>query len=205
MDDTGFVDHTEVDRREADGLGQLLSLKDGDAFIVADANGDIMGPTDGFFDDDTRLLSPFRLLIGERPPSGLGSAVSRDNVAFTFHGANRPLPAMGQKATPPGVMHVGGRRLYERIRVTNHSLDDELLPLAIEFAADFRDMFEIRGIGRAAHGKLVSPIVNGRQIIFGYRGLDDIERASVIAFSEPPGRFTAHRAEFLFSLSPRSR
>jgi glycogen debranching enzyme len=211
MDDSAFVDHAEVDRREADGLGQLLSLKDGDAFIVADANGDILGATDGFFDDDTRLLSRFRLVIGERTPSALGSAVSRDNVAFTFHGTNRPLPAMGQKATPPGVMHVERRRfiwerrLYERLRVTNHSLDDELLPLAIEFAADFRDMFEIRGIARAAHGKLVSPIVDGRQIIFGYRGLDDIERSSVIAFSEPPGRFSAHRAEFLFSLSPRSR
>ena len=137
MDDSAFVDHVEVDRREADGLGQLLSLKNGDAFIVADANGDIMGATDGFFDDDTRLLSRFRLLVGERPPSGLGSAVSRDNVAFTFHGANRPLPVMGQKATPPGVMHVErrrflwDRRLYERVRVTNHSLDDELLPLII--------------------------------------------------------------------------
>src|ERR1700722_19352959 len=164
MDDTGFVDHTEVDRREADGLGQLLSLKDGDAFIVADANGDIMGPTDGFFDDDTRLLSRFRLLVGERPPSGLGSAVSRDNVIFTFHGANRPLPAMGQKATPPGVMHIERRRLiferrlYERLGVVNHSLDDELLPVSYEFAADFRDMFEIRGIARAAHGALAAPI-----------------------------------------------
>ena len=76
---------------------------------------------------------------------------------------------------------------------------------SIEVAADFRDMFEIRGIGRAAHGKLASPIINGRQVIFGYRGLDDIERTSVVAFSEPPGRFSGHRAEFLFSLSPRAR
>jgi glycogen debranching enzyme len=211
MDDSGYVDHADVDRREADGLGQLLSLKDGDAFIVADAYGDILGGTDGFFDDDTRLLSRFRLLIGARSPSALGSSVSRDNVLFAFHGANRPLPVMGQKATPPGVMHVERRRvlwrrrLYERLSVTNHSLDDELLPLTIEFAADFRDMFEIRGIGRAAHGKLASPILNGRQVIFGYRGLDDIERTSVVAFSEPPGRFSAQRAEFLFSLSPRAR
>ncbi|HZC16826.1 MAG TPA: amylo-alpha-1,6-glucosidase [Caulobacteraceae bacterium] len=211
MDDSAFVDHAEGDRREADGLGQLLSLKDGDAFIVADANGDILGAADGFFDDDTRLLSRFRLLVGERSPSGLGSAVSRDNVAFTFHGANRPLPVMGQKATPPGVMHVErrrflwDRRLYERVRVTNHSLDDELLPLAIEFDADFRDMFEIRGVGRAAHGKLAAPAVDGRRVIFGYRGLDEIERSSVIAFSEPPARISARRAEFLFSLSPRFR
>src|SRR5271167_2578110 len=110
MDDSGYVDQAEADRRESDGLGQLLSLKDGDAFIVADAYGDILGATDGFFDDDTRLLSRFRLLIGNRPPSALGSGVSRDNVLFAFHGANRPLPVMGQKATPPGVMHVERRR-----------------------------------------------------------------------------------------------
>jgi glycogen debranching enzyme len=210
MDDSGYVDQ-DVDRRDADGLGQLLSLKDGDTFIVADAYGDISDATDGFFDDDTRLLSRFRLLVGARRPSALGSSVSRDNVIFAFHGANRPPPAMGQKATPPGVMHVERRRvlwrrrLYERVSVTNHSLDDELLPLTIEFDADFHDMFEIRGVGRAVHGKLAAPILNGRQVVFGYRGLDDVERTSVIAFSEPPGRFSAHRAEFLFSLSPRAR
>jgi glycogen debranching enzyme len=211
MDDSSFVDLAEADRREADGLGQLLSLKHGDAFVVADSYGDILGPTDGFFDDDMRLLSRFRLLIGGRAPSRLGSGVSRDNVIFTFHGANRPLPAMGQKATPPGVMHIERRRLiferrlYERLCVVNHSLDDELLPVSYEFAADFRDMFEIRGIARAAHGALAAPILNGRQVIFGYAGLDDIERTSVIAFSEPPARLAAHRADFLFSLSPRSK
>ena len=211
MDDSGFVDLAEADRREADGLGQLLSLKHGDAFMVADSYGDILGPADGFFDDDMRLLSRFRLLIGGRSPSRLGSGVSRDNVIFTFHGANRPLPAMGQKATPPGVMHIERRRLiferrlYERLCIVNHSLDDELLPVSYEFNADFRDMFEIRGVARAAHGKIAAPILNGRQVIFGYCGLDDIERTSVIAFSEPPARLMAHRADFLFSLSPRSR
>ena len=38
-------------------------LKDGDTFIVADAAGDIEGGSDGFFHNDTRLLSRFRLRI----------------------------------------------------------------------------------------------------------------------------------------------
>jgi glycogen debranching enzyme len=201
----------EVERRESDGLGQLLSLKDGDAFLVADSYGDILGAADGFFDDDTRLLSRFRLLIGGHSPSRLGSGVSRDNVVFTFHGTNRPLPVMGQKATPPGVMHIErrrflwNRRLYERVRIVNHSLDEELLPLAFEFAADFRDMFEIRGMKREAHGRQVAPILDGRRVIYGYRGLDGIDRASVIAFSEPPARLSARRAEFMLSLAPHGR
>jgi glycogen debranching enzyme len=211
MDDQGQVEAVDADRRETGRPDLLASLKDGDCFLVADAHGDIAGGSDGFFDDDTRLLSRFRLLIGGRPPSALGAGVSRNNVLFAFHGANRPLPAMGQKATPPGVMHVERRRflwhrrLYERVRVTNHSLDHELLPLTIEFDADFRDMFEIRGIPRKARGKLAAPIHDGRRMTFCYRGLDDLERTSVIAFSEPPGRFEANQAVFLFSLQPRAR
>src|SRR6185312_11415973 len=211
MDDSGHVAAAEADRQDVGRPDLFASLKDGDCFVVADAWGDIAGGSDGFFDDDTRLLSRFRLLIGTRPPSALGAGISRNNVLFAFHGANRPLPAMGQKATPPGVMHVErrrflwDRRLYERIAVTNHSLDHELLPLTIEFDADFRDMFEIRGLGRNARGKRAAPTHDGRRITFCYRGLDDIERASVIAFSEPPARFEANQASFLFSLQPRAR
>jgi glycogen debranching enzyme len=211
MDDSPIVDLQDSDRREADGLGQLLSLKNGDTFVVADAYGDILAGADGFFDDDTRILSRFRLLVGGRSPSRLGSGVSRDNVVFTFHGANRPLPVMGQKATPPGVMHIERRRFvwkghfYERLRLVNHSLDDELAPVAYEFAADFRDMFEIRGLPRQAHGKQAAPEADGRQVRFRYAGLDGLERTSVVSFSEPPGRLTAHRADFLFSLHPRGK
>ena len=216
MDDSSLAPEyapsdTESDHIEVDGLGQLLSLKDGDAFLVANAYGDILGGVDGFFDDDTRHLSRLRLLIGGRAPSRLGSGVSRDNVVFTFHGANRRLPLMGQKATPPGVLHIERRRflwkrrLYERLRVINHSLDHEILPIAYEFAADFRDVFEIRGMKREARGRVSRPVAEGRRVSFRYEGLDKIERATVIEFSEPPGRLTPERAEFMIPLSPHSR
>ena len=211
MDDSSPAAQIERETREADGLGQLLSLKDGDTFLVADSYGDILGGADGLFDDDTRLLSRLRLLVGGRAPSRLGSGVSRDNVVFTFHGTNRPLPGMGQRATPPGVLHIERRRflwrrrLYERVRVANHSLDDAILPLIYEFAADFRDIFEVRGTVRPARGTLLGPELDGRRAIFGYEGLDGQLRSSVIAFSEPPGRLTSARAEFMFSLQPKGR
>ena len=216
MDDSSIAPEsgppeTESDHVEVDGLGQLLSLKDGDAFLVANSYGDILGGVDGFFDDDTRLLSRLRLLIGGRAPSRLGSGVSRDNVIFTFHGANRRLPQMGEKATPPGVLHIErrrflwGRRLFERLRVINHSLDHEILPVAYEFAADFRDVFEIRGMKREARGKHARAKAEGRRVSFHYAGLDKVERATIIEFSEPPGRLTGERAEFMIPLSPHGR
>jgi glycogen debranching enzyme len=210
MDDSSPIEKAKADRRDADRPDLLASLKSRDCFLVVDEHGDIAGGVEGFYEDDTRLLSRFRLLVGGRPPSTLGAAVWRNNVVYTFHGANRPLPAMGERATPPGVMHVERRRflwrrrLYERVSVTNHSLDHELLPLTIEFAADFRDMFEIRGRARKRHGEHAPPTHDGRRITFGYRGLDKIERQCVIAFSEPPARFESEQAVFMFSLQPRA-
>ena len=89
--------------------------------------------------------------------------------------------------------------------MTNHSLDHELLPLTIEFEADFRDMFEIRGLPRSGHGEHTPPSHDGRRITFGYHGLDGIDRRCVIAFSEPPARFEPDQAMFMFSLQPRAQ
>ena len=160
MDDIGGPDaaaaaEVAIDLEEpapASDPGQLLSLKDRDTFIVADSHGDIVGGADGLFSDDTRVLSRFRLLIGEKRPSKLSFGLSRDNADFTFNGANLALPPVGGKATPRGVIHVERKRclwrgrLMERLRLTNFGLDEVMLPIAFEFAADFRDMFEVRGM-----------------------------------------------------------
>jgi glycogen debranching enzyme len=211
MDDLSARPAADTESHEPEGLGQLLSLKDGDSFMVADAHGDVLGEADGFFDHDTRLLSRYRLLIGGRSPSRLSSSVSRDNVQFLFHGTNRPLPELGQKATPPGVLHIERRRflwrsrMFERMRIVNYSLDDQIFPLSVEVGADFRDMFEIRGMKRPVRGRTNAPVLDGRGIAFSYQGLDGRDRQSVIAFSEPPARMSAQRADFMLALRPGRR
>ena len=185
---------------------RLFALKDGDTFLVADAYGDILGVADGLFRDDTRLLSHYRLLIGGNSPSLLSAAVAQDNVFFTSHGSNRPLPPTGGAATPRGVIHTERKRflwderLYERIRCTNYSRDHVMAPVSVEFAADFHDMFEVRGQRRLARGRLHEPQLNGRSAVFRYDGLDGVSRASVISFSEPPGRLRPNRADFMLHL-----
>jgi hypothetical protein len=49
-------------------LSTTYVLKDGDSFIVADAAGDIEGGSDGFFHNDTRLLSRFICAWANRSP-----------------------------------------------------------------------------------------------------------------------------------------
>ena len=209
MDDAYTVKVTALESGE-ETPEQLQALKSGDCFLVADGWGDLREGAEGLFDNDTRILSRLVLRVGQARPSRLSSGVSQDNVFFTCHATNRPLPPMGGKSAPAGVLHLErrrflwARRMFERIRISNHGVEDVLLPLSVDYGADFADIFEVRGTVRARRGEIAPPTVDGRRVTFSYMGLDGVERRSCIAFSEPPARMTAARAEFMFSL-PRGR
>ncbi len=206
MDDGYSVQQTAADSAETGGLDTLQALKDGDTFLVADNWGDLKGGADGLFDHDTRILSRFVMTVGLARPSRLSSGVSRDNVFFTAHTTNRPLPPMGGRSAPAGVLHlerrrfVWDRRMFERVRMVNHGVEDVLLPLAFDFGADFADIFQVRGTLREKRGSGETPTHDGRRVTFRYTGLDDVVRTSCLSFSEPPARLTGSRAEFMFSL-----
>jgi len=207
MDDHGGGDLEAVETVTADPE-QSLSMKDGDTFLVFDPWGDLRGGADGLFCDDTRILSRWRLLVGGRRPSKLSFGLSRDNAVFTFNGANLALPPVGGRATPRGVIHLERKRclhtgrLFERVRLTNFGLDEVMLPIAFEYGADFRDMFEVRGMHREMRGVLTEPRLTGRGAVFGYEGLDGRLRKGAVTFSQPPWRLTAERADFMFAVAP---
>lgn len=161
MDDLSAAGDLEPEEAIEEGdLGELVSLKEADAFLVADAWGDVHGGASGLFADGTRLLSRFRLLIGDKRPSRLNHALSKDSAAFTFNGANMALPPVGGRAIPRGVIHLERKRslqkgrLFERLRLTNYGLEEVMTPVAFTFAADFRDIFEVRGLHRKRRGAI---------------------------------------------------
>ncbi|HEY1752390.1 MAG TPA: glycogen debranching N-terminal domain-containing protein [Caulobacteraceae bacterium] len=209
--DEGAEPTTSTDEATVASGVELLSLKDGCAFLVTDQNGDIMGGAEGLYDHDTRVLSRLVFCIGERHPTRLSATLSKDNAVFTFHGTNRALPPVNGRGTPRGAIHIERRRalqderLYERVRCTNFGLDQVMLPLVFDYAADFRDMFEVRGLKRAARGHAREPTLLGRHVLFAYDGLDGVRRTSTVAFSEPPWRMDPGRAEFMFTLAPGER
>ncbi len=202
-----LADTAEPEAPRASAVRQSFVLKQGDTFLVADAVGDLHGADDGLFHDDTRVLSKSQLKIGGRPPFLLGSGVSRDNVFFTAHITNLPLPPLGGHATPEGVIHLERKRLlwedrlYERLRFVSYGRGEVLLPLSLTFDADFFDTFEVRGQRRAARGRLWPAEVAGDRIVLRYGGLDGVPRATWIAFSQPPNRLAAGKAGFVLRLS----
>src|SRR5688572_21338198 len=115
-----------------------FSLKQGDTFLVADASGDIVAPSDGLFRSDTRVLSRLVVTLAGKPLSRLSSTISPDNVFFIFHGTNRPLPPLGDQVMPKGVVHIVRQRflwqdrLYERLTFENYGERAITVPLWLE-------------------------------------------------------------------------
>ena len=200
-----------VDADPTPSPGRLFALKHGDTFVVADSRGDIAGDGDGLFHDDTRLLSRFRLSIAGRLPALLGAAVGQDNVLFTSNLTNQPLPPIGGESTRQGVIHIERTRLiwedrlYERLRLRNYGQSPARLPLRMEFAADFKDMFEVRGLRRSARGRMLAAVVANDTVVLSYEGLDGLRLSSVIAFGTPPSDLSPGAAEFDLLLAVDSR
>lgn len=200
-----------MDPAAAATLFSSYVLKDGDTFLIANATGDVIGDSDGQFHNDTRILSRYRLMLGDSAPALLSSMVSRDNVFFVAHLTNRTLPPLGGDETPHGLVHLKrtrflcADRLFERIALTNYGRDRVHLRLVFEVDADFRDMFEVRGTHRAARGQPQMPRYHENGATFGYVGLDGTESRSSLVFSRPPEPLQDGRLCLDFELASRAR
>lgn len=189
---------------------RLFALKQGDCFAVADAYGDIRGAGDGFFRDDTRVLSEFRLTVGGRQTSLLGASLSQDNVLFTSNLTNLPMQSARGRDIPQGAIHIERvrllwqDRLFERITLSNYSQDHSTIHVSLHFAADFRDMFEVRGSTRLKRGMAHAAETDATSVLLRYDGLDGLARMSAISFSQAPDQLTADRADFLIAVTRRS-
>jgi glycogen debranching enzyme len=188
-----------------------FALKHGDCFVVTDSYGDIRGRGDGLFRDDTRVLSLFQLLVGDRTPSLLGASLSQDNMVFTANLTNLPLTTAQGVPTPQGVIHIERSRLlwedrmYERLTLQNYGEREVVVPLTLRFEADFRDMFEVRGSARSKRGRTYDAETSDDSVTLRYDGLDQLVRFSTISFSIPPQRIFPDRAEFDMTLPKRGR
>ena len=147
---------------------------------------------EGLYHRGTRFLSRLTLkLMGARPLL-LSSAVHRDNLLMSADLTNPDLYVNGQVVVPRGSLHVYRSKLirsdtcHERIHVRNFINEPLDIVLAIEFAADYADIFEVRGQQRPRRGRLLDPRTGANYISLGYEGLDGIERHTRLECNPEP-------------------
>ena len=167
-------------------------LKHGDSFAVFEPHGDVTagaGSEHGFYHRGTRFLSRFELLLTNRQPLLLSSTVSDDNIVFTADLTNADIVVDGRVAVERGTLHLFRSRVLwngswiETLRVSNHALHAVDVPLAIRVAADFADVFEVRGTARNARGRQLPRSV-APELVFRYQGLDGVQRRTRVRLSE---------------------
>jgi glycogen debranching enzyme len=188
-----------------------LVLKHDNAFGVFDSEGDAVsapGGTEGVYYCDTRHLSHFVITLNDRRPIVLSSTLRDDNTTLTCDLANPDLVDDGGVVVAHDLIHIRRTRFLwkasclERLRVRNFDLQARSLRLAIGFAADFADLFEVRGMVRQKRGRAHEPEVRLERVTLGYTGLDDRRRSTTLRFDPAPEVLTVNQAIFTLHLAP---
>jgi glycogen debranching enzyme len=186
-------------------------LKQGYTFAVFDPRGDITGierSPEGIYHHDTRYLSHLELRLNDAPMLLLSSNVQEDNVVLTVDLTNPDLYRDGRIAVRGEIIHVNRRKYiwqnccYERLLIHNFDLIAHELTLSIGFAADFADMFEVRGQNRPQRGQMATERRSSSLVALRYEGLDRVERVTTLGFEPAPTRLDGASASYSMSLDP---
>jgi glycogen debranching enzyme len=172
---------------------ETRALKDGETFGVFDVFGDIgHGAGQGLYHDGTRHLSLCQLRLTGHRPFLLGSATGAGGHVLTVHLTNPDLPGDHELLWPKAVLHIRrssflwDRTWFSRIAVVNHGLEPLSLSLDMQFDADFRDVFEVRGARRPKRGRLLPVRATDDGLLFEYHGLDGVTRQTVVQIDPAP-------------------
>ena len=187
-------------------------LKDGETFGVFDRRGDIhpIGHGhQGLYHDSTRFLSRLELRIADLQPLLLNSTVAEDNRRLAVDLTNPPLPVGDGRFLLQDSIHlfrtavVWGGACFQRLRVRSFALEPARFDLTVRFAADFADIFEIRGVERPRAGQALKPRVEGDTVALEYRGLDRRLRRIRLCFEPSPLELKSGEARFDVTLLPK--
>jgi glycogen debranching enzyme len=193
--------------RRATDLTGVLILKHDDLFLLTDPFGDVHPDSRGLglYQADTRLLSHYEIRVNDHRPvilrTGVGgsftSRLQLTNPAYLRNpdpeAAERlsdphgPDPEIGVRAQSLGILRervlAGGFR--ERVTIDNFTTVPEHQRISLRLAADFADIFEVRGLQRESRGEYLPAVLGPDRVVFSYRGLDGIVRRTHVALSEP--------------------
>ena len=183
-------------------------LKYGDTFAIFNRFGDIepLGLSKfGLFHCECRHLSQFAVYVNGRQPLLLGSMIREDNAFLSVDLTNvdsAPSASDGLPSLSRGTLHVFRLQFlrraccYTQVRLLNYSAVPASVSVLIKFAADFADVFEVRGTRRARSGQRLADEIASNAVTLTYLGLDGVMRRTRLEFSPTPTSIDAQQARF---------
>ena len=175
-----------------------FSLKREQTFLLCNRRGELRESVQsemGLYWEGTRFLSQYEAHMSGDLPVLLSSFATRDDSQLLVTMTNADIVSGGTIIAPRESIIVrqeislGERQLYVRLRATNFHFEPLTLRFDLLFGADFRDIFEVRGMKRAARGEVLPPEVEGGELVLAYIGLDGIRRETRVHFDPAPETF----------------
>jgi len=211
LDETGTAQQYYIAAGSSPTEERTRVLKYGSTFAVFNRYGDIepLGLGEhGIFFRGTRHLSELVLSVWNSRPLLLSSTVKSDNFVFTADLANVDITEGQHIAIPRGTVHIVRSRFlwqavaYEELRIFNYGLVPLDLPLRLSFAADFADIFEVRGMRRERRGRRLDDKITTSSILLTYEGLDREQRQTRIHCDPAPPRISSSEIQYETSILP---
>lgn len=192
--------------------GRTEALKQDETFAVFDRYGDIQSvprSEQGLYDDGTRFLSHLGLSLWNSRPGHLSSTLSADNAVFAVDLTNPDVCRDGTVIVPRGTLYLLRTKFlwqgacYERLSIANYGEAPLDIAFSYQFAADFTDIFEVRGKTRAKRGRYLDEKIDGGSLHFAYEGLDGVIRRTHIESAPQPQKVSSSLMDFAFPLQPK--
>lgn len=189
------------------------SLAEGSSLFVTSSEGEIdPAEEQGFFVQDTRLLSRYCLKVGRRSWLSVSSApITHYSAQLFFVNPGFRSPHGLIRRTSLGLrvdrtLHGG---VHEDLDITNYGTRTATFPLVIEAECDFADLFEVRGL-RTRKRRTVQMMADkkkeGRELQWFYER-ETFRRGLILRIpqSDTPPRLSVGRVSFDVSIEPQER
>jgi hypothetical protein len=164
---------------------QAVSVLDGNNFVVSDSHGDIDDaarfPPHGFFAEDTRFVSRWRLSVQGQPTDILSHAHVDYFVAQFF----LVSPSESFHAAPPlGIIRqrLLGDVWMEDLVIVNHRDEHTAVAIDLEVGTDFADLFEVKD--EEIRPRDIRVERRARELVLGYRNGDFVRETRVAVSDE---------------------
>jgi glycogen debranching enzyme len=191
---------------------RIKVLNHADTFGIFDRWGDIKQigeEVQGIYHQGMRFLSNLELRINDKRPLLLSSSVKDENEILSVDLTN-PVLYVGETVIQKDVLHLGRSKFifngacYEQIKVSNFGNFPYEFELSLAFDADFRDIFEVRGMKRERRGEIteIKHLPEGK-VRISYEGLDGVRRITDVYFCHKPDQWAKHdKAIYTIKLQP---
>lgn len=197
------------------GITNAVTIKDGELFMLTNERGEIplkSGHGLGIYLHDMRFLSGYSLRLNGTAMECLG--VVRDGgQEVVYHMGNFSMTTFDGTTLDKLSLGLDWKRrldghnlaLEETLSFRSYLSEAVDIPLTLRFDAQFRDIFQVRGMYPDEQGVLHEPVWKEDSLILAYDGLDGVRRETRVSFSLPAARRSQQGVEFDLHLPPHGQ